>query len=114
MLTVWGITGLAIVLLAVATWRANVRPAIRAALTVAASISLGYPLTGSTWTLVLLALDVILVVATWRLAQHMATVWGIVWMGLLVLILVIAKLTQQQGTIPLAGPAAWIGISYFM
>jgi len=38
---VWGITGLAIVLLAVASWRDKTRPARRAVRTVAASISLG-------------------------------------------------------------------------
>jgi alginate O-acetyltransferase complex protein AlgI len=112
----WSIAGLAIGLLAVASWQRNTRPAIRAVLAVSASISLGTALTGSAWTLALLALDVILVAATWQLARwrRMNTAWGIAWIVLLVSVLVAAKLSQGQVVMPVAGPAAWIGVSYFI
>ncbi len=57
----WAITGLAIVLLAVASWLDKTHPGIRAVLTTAASICLGCALTGNPWMLAPQALDVILV-----------------------------------------------------
>jgi alginate O-acetyltransferase complex protein AlgI len=114
-MVVWPIVGLSLALLAITTWRRSTRPLIRAVLVVAASASLSVALTEGTSTLVLLALDVILVVVTWRLARTVwiGSTWGIVWIAILVLTLVIAKLSQVQDSVLNASPASWIGVSYF-
>jgi alginate O-acetyltransferase complex protein AlgI len=115
-MSLWPIVGLSLALLAITTWRRSTRPLIRAALAIAASASLGLALTENVGTLVLLGLDVFLVAATWRLGRTawMGTPWGIGWIGLLVVILAVAKLSQAQDSAFNASPAAWIGVSYFM
>jgi alginate O-acetyltransferase complex protein AlgI len=115
-MAMWPIVGLALAVLAIATWQRTTRPAIRATLVVAASASLCLALTGNLFTLALLALDVILVAATWRLAQTpwIATTWGITWIGVLALLLVLAKLPQTDASLLNASPATWIGVSYFI
>ena len=108
----WVVLAVASALLALLSWRRAPRPPIRAALAIIASMSLGFVLTGSLWTLALLAFDVILVAATWRLArwQQFTTAWGIIWIGGLVSLLIIAKVQQGQATVALvAGPAPGSG-----
>src|SRR5688572_9916361 len=111
-MSLWPIVGLSLALLAITTWRRSTRPLIRAALAVAASASLGLALTENVGTLALLGLDVFLVAATWRLGRTawMGTPWGIGWIGLLVVILAVAKLSQAQDSALNASPAAWIGV----
>jgi alginate O-acetyltransferase complex protein AlgI len=90
-----------------------VRAAIRAGLALVAALALGYALTGNLWTLALLAFDVVLIVITWRLArtEHVRTRWGIAWIAVLVVVLVISKLATVQAYL---GAAIWIGISYLI
>ncbi len=113
---VWVATALATLLLAIATWHHATRPTIRAALVIVASASLCLALTGSTFTLALLALDVVLVVITWRLARSpwITTGVGIGWIVVLVIALAIAKLPRTEDSVLNASPAAWIGVSYFI
>src|SRR5436305_15294158 len=111
-LTVLIIGLLSVVLLTVATWRRDTRPLVRALLVISTSACLCLLLTESYFSLALLAVNALLVMATWTIARKclMTTRWGVAWILVLILILVGAKLTQQG---PLIGVAGWIGISYF-
>src|SRR5260221_11087294 len=99
--------------LAVATWRRATRPAIRAGLAIIAAAALTYALSDTVIASLLLLLDVVLVVGTWYLARtgRMASRLGIVWIVILILALLAAKLPQTQGAI---GPGIWIGVSYLI
>jgi alginate O-acetyltransferase complex protein AlgI len=110
------VTLLAAALLTIATWRRSTRPAIRAVLVIVASASLCLAITGNLFTLAFLGLDVILVAITWRIARSgwIKATWGIVWIVVLVLALVLAKLPQRDDSVLNASPATWIGISYFI
>jgi alginate O-acetyltransferase complex protein AlgI len=109
--------GLALALLAISAWGWTARPAIRALSVIVVSACLCLILTnGSLLALALLALDVFLVVVTWQLAhrQRMATRLGLVWLVILVLTLIIAKMMQGDASALTASPSAWVGVSYFM
>jgi alginate O-acetyltransferase complex protein AlgI len=109
--------GLALALLAISAWGWTARPAIRALSVIVVSACLCLILTnGSLLALALLALDVFLVVVTWQLAhrQRMATRLGLVWLGILVLTLIIAKMMQGDASALTTSPSAWVGVSYFM
>ncbi|MEP7289561.1 MAG: MBOAT family O-acyltransferase [Chloroflexota bacterium] len=111
----WGVTGLAVLLLAITSWRRstrNTQSVMRAALAILASAALSVALAGSLLAGGLLLVDVLLVAATWYLAhtRRMQTRLGIVWIGILVIVLVVAKLPTQSTL----GPATWIGISYLI
>ncbi len=109
--------GLALALLALLAWGRTARPAIRALSVIVVSACLCLILTnGSLLALALLALDVFLVVVTWQLAhrQRMATRLGLVWLVILVLTLIIAKMMQGDASALTASPSAWVGVSYFM
>ncbi len=105
----WVITGLALIALAIATWRRSTRPMLRVIPAVTAAASLSIALTGNIVSLALLALDVALVLMTWRIARSERPRWIIGWIIALIVILVIAK----WPTLPL-GPAVWIGVSYLI
>ncbi len=115
-LPLWPIVGLALALLAITSWLRTTRPVLRAGLVIAASASLSLALTENLFTLALVALDAILVAATWRLAKTawIGTTWGITWVGVLVLFLVLAKLPRADDSVLNASPATWIGVSYFI
>ncbi len=105
------ITLAAVVLLGLALWRRGIAPLIRAVLTVIAATALSFGVTGSVVSVGFLAVDVLLIVIMWLLARagRLQGLPGIGWIGLLLIVLIGAKLPQVQS---LTGPAAWVGISY--
>ncbi len=106
------VTGIALLLLAAASWR-HADPLLRAGLAVSAAASLSYALSGTPLTLALIMFDVLLIVVTWQLArsQRMNGPFGIIWIIALVLSLAVAKLPPLQAII---GPGIWIGVSYLI
>src|SRR5260221_5297150 len=113
MLVVYILTAAALLLLAMASWRKGSSNSVRAGLAVLASAGLSFALTGSLISVALLAFDVVLVAATWRLAQNgrMKSAVGTAWIVALVLVLLVAKLPGTQAYI---GVGAWVGISYLI
>jgi alginate O-acetyltransferase complex protein AlgI len=109
----WGITLLAILLLAASMWRRKTRPAIRAVLAVTAAAALTYALSDTVTASLLVLLDVLLVVLTWYLVRtgRMVSRIGVVWIIALIAMLIAAKLPQVQSII---GPGIWIGVSYLI
>src|SRR5260221_12747511 len=113
MLFVYILTAAALLFLALASWRKGSSNSARAGLAVLASAGLSFALTGSLISVALLAFDVVLVAATWRLAQNgrMKSAVGTAWIIALVLVLLVAKLPATQAYI---GVGAWVGISYLI
>jgi len=105
----WGITALALIALAITTWRRSTRPMLRVVPAVIAAASLSYALTGNAVALALIALDVALVLVTWRVARSDRPRWIVGWIVALVVILVVAKWPALA-----FGPAVWIGVSYLI
>ena len=106
----WTFAGLACIALAVTIWRWHVRPGLKAALVVAASAGVSLAASGTFWSLPLLALSFILVVATWHLNRTHTFNRRVntSWMVVLVLVFVLTKLPF----VPALNPITWIGISY--
>src|SRR5258706_6591671 len=111
----WIIGSISLILLTAAMWRHS-PPPIRAVFTVASSASLWILLTESLFSLVLLALDVALVAATWGLARRglLRARWGVAWIAVLVLVLVVARLSAPQPQASSAGVIGWLGVAYFI
>lgn len=125
MLIAWIVAVPALFLLGASQWwphsRILRRPVLRAVVVIAASASLAVIVTGTAAALVFIALDVILVAATWRFSstRWIRSRWGIVWIAALVLALVAAKLWNTASTssltaLTVTGPIAWLGVSYFI
>jgi len=106
----WTVAGLACILLAIFVWRGSNRPIIRAALVTIASSGIALAMSGNPLSILLILVGLILIVVTWCLAIAPGQKQlGMAWIGLLVLILSVTRLTIAA---PFIGPAIWIGVSY--
>src|SRR5690348_15793507 len=88
-------------------------PRLWAGALILASAILIFALARNLLALGLFGLDIMLVVGTWQLArrQKMTTRWGLIWIGVLIVVLGIAKLPALQSVL---GVGQWIGISYLI
>jgi alginate O-acetyltransferase complex protein AlgI len=106
----WLIAGLVCVLLTIAVWRRSIRSSTQAFYVLIASAGVMLAMSGNPISLILMVVNLVLVITTWRLAtlplrRSLSTGW-------IVILILIFLLTKIAFPSLLIGPTVWIGISY--
>jgi alginate O-acetyltransferase complex protein AlgI len=112
----WIVGILAVITLIILSWRHKHYPITYAVLVIIASTSLSLLLTSHFSTVLLMAINVLLVAITWYLCR---TSWikgmaAAIWISLLVLILIAVKGMYRQPLLMADTQIAWVGLSYFI
>src|SRR5678816_652689 len=97
-LAAWIAFAISLALLTITFWRRDANPWSRATLVIIGAASLSYALTDAILAPLLVALDLALVIVTWKLAnsRYVQTQWGLVWILALIMALGAAKLPALQ------------------